>query len=188
LGGSEERDVRGAKTSCVLLAAVMATGLGLAAPAEAAEPGHGRTNARCSLVGTVTASPGASLTSRSSNVEGSGTIACAGTFYGHRVTGPGTYKEKKAVFTGTCVMAHASAWFSAVIATVKGSLRVSGPFKENFVGVGNVFVVYLPRGARLTGVSAGQPLPGKHLAPGTCVTPVTNAAFERIAFATDRRN
>ena len=114
-------------------------------------------------------------------------MACSGTFYGHRVTGPGKFNETKAIVTGTCAMAHASGWFSAVIPTAAGSLRISGPFKETLAGVGTVFVVSLP-GARLTTVTVAQPLPGKNLAPGTCVTPITNAAFERIGLATDQRD
>lgn len=193
----------GSKTRCVLLAAVMITaGMGIDAPAASAAvfaapihrppvetgtgPGHERTNAVCLMVGTGAGTPGLSLASHSGSAEDTGTITCSGTFYGHRVTGPGTF-EHHGTITGTCLISHASERFRIAIPTDSGSMRFAGPYEQNSVGAVTEFVVYLP-GARLTGISLAQPLPGENLVPGTCVTPVRNALAERIAFANDQRD
>lgn len=187
------------KTKCVLLAAVMMAGISVGAPAASAavfiepvhsplraEPVHGETNALCSIVSAAVFSPGVSLASRTSTVDATGTIACTGTFYGHRVTAPGTVGIK-GTLTGTCLVSHLTAWFSATIPTDAGPMRLAGPLEQDNAFLAAVFVAYLS-GARLTGFEVGQPLAGKDLVPGTCVTPVMNALGERIAFATDQKD
>jgi hypothetical protein len=192
--------VRGVKTKCVLLAAAMTAGISVGAPAASAavftepvhpplraEPVPKGTNAVCLIVNAGNLSPGVSLTPRSSTAEDHGTIACSGSFYGHRVTGPGIF-EIKGIVTGTCLAAHASARFWATIPTDNGPIRLGGPFEQDTVGEVTVFSAY-PPGARLTGFEVSQPLPGKDLVPGTCVvTPITSALGERIVFATDERD
>lgn len=193
----KEREVRGVKTKCVLLTAAMTTGISVGAPAASAtavtapahspiraEPVHEGTNAVCLIVNAATLSPGPRLTPSSSTVKGAGTISCSGTFYGHRVTGPGIFGVK-VTLTGTCLMSHARGSFWATIPTDAGSLRLSGPMEASIALVEEVVSAY-PRRARLTGVGLGQPLPGNNLVPGLCVPPTTNALTQQFVVVTDR--
>lgn len=191
--------MRGVTTKCILLAAAMTAGISVGAPATSAavftqpvhpplraESGPQGTNAVCLIVNAGNLSPGVSLMSRSSTANDQGTISCSGTFYGHRVTAPGVF-EINGIVTGTCLIARASATFSAIIPTDVGSIRIAGPFEQETVAEVTVFKAY-PPGARLTGFEVSQPLPGKDLVPGTCVTPIMSALGERVAFASDRQD
>jgi len=140
--------------------------LALFLPVIIAWPAHaqGTTAADCLITVSVRLSPAVSL-SPSSGTETTGgetgSIACSGTFDGHRVTGSGTFGYE-GVFTGiTCVSdtTPLSGTYSFTIPTDMGPLHFSGHITDARIATIDQFDLSQP-GAHFTGTAAVVPLVG----------------------------
>lgn len=144
-------------------------------PMLMAWPAHaqGGTAADCLISIPVHFSPGVTMSpvSGTETTGGeTGSIACSGTFDGHRVTGTGTFGYE-GVFTGiTCLFdtAPLSGSYSFTVPTDAGSLHFAGSISDARIFLLDRFELS-QSGASLTGTAAIVP------ATGTClVSPATD--------------
>lgn len=102
-----------------------------------------------------------------------------GTFYGHRVTGPGSFGDE-GIYTGTCVLVHTSGRYLFTVPADAGPMHFVATYAANSIGLVARTDGSLP-GARLTGVDIFVPT------RGDCVTTPATEAISSITFiAADR--
>jgi hypothetical protein len=85
-----------------------------------------------------------------------------GTFYGHRVTGPGSFGDE-GIYTGTCVLVHTSGRYLFTVPADAGPMHFVATYAANSIGLVARTDGSLP-GARLTRVDIFVPT------RGDCVT------------------
>lgn len=149
--------------------------VGLLLPMIMVWPAHaqGATNAVCALAFPLHFSTGLSLTP-STGSDGSGgetgSINCAGTFDGHRVTGPGSFGFQSAVYTSTCLGDNAAgSTYFFTVPTDAGPMHMVGTFSDVRIGLTIVANGSQP-GASGSGVFVVVP------SRGNCITaPLTDA-------------
>jgi hypothetical protein len=91
-----------------------------------------------------------------------GSIIWVGTFYGHRVTGPGSFGDE-GIYTGTCVLVHTSGRYLFTVPADAGPMHFVATYAANSIGLVARTDGSLP-GARLTRVDIFVPT------RGDCVT------------------
>jgi hypothetical protein len=153
-------------------------------PLRLAAPAQGRTDAVCSAIYDVKVSPGGGLTpsSGTGNTGGeTGFMICAGTFHGHRVTGPGTYGNEF-TYTGTCASVHTSGRYFMTVPTDAGPMHFAPMYAANSIGVVAPTNASEP-GIRWTGVEV-FPL----IKRGNCVTAPLSEAMPSITLIATNSN
>jgi hypothetical protein len=118
------------RAAAVLMAIAAASPLA-AAPARAAA---GATSAICTEQMTATITPGFSTTRSTGPITGAGSILCAGTLNGHRVTGPGRI-EFEETYTGTCVSDASTGTVRLTSPTTAGTQHLAGTFVQRRVAL-----------------------------------------------------
>ena len=122
--------MRGAGIAGVLVAVLLSSFM--ARPASA----QGATSATCSATMFIEIAPGLTLVSRPGNITTrgeTGSIVCAGTFDGHRVTGPGSFGVD-GTLVGSCLADSGSGTYKATIPTDAGPKHFVGRFTESSIG------------------------------------------------------
>jgi hypothetical protein len=132
-----------ATITMVVMVSVGARSASAAVPAKAihpprlSAPAHGRTNAVCSTRQEVNLRPGAGPPPISGTFDtgGDGLYNCAGTFNGHRVTGPGSFGNG-GTYTGVCVLGATSGRYFITVPTDAGLMHFAPTYVSTFAAVG----------------------------------------------------
>jgi hypothetical protein len=155
---------RAAALAAAAAVAALTTGSAVAAPA---------TDAVCTSLMPLAITPGFTMAGGAGTTTSggqTGTLICAGTEYGHRITGPGTLGVVEAYKTDAgCLSDSSTGQVTATLPTTGGTIRIVGALTEHRLGLVATIGIAFPQ-ARFDGVAAIAPTDGLCL-----LSPLTQA-------------